>query len=83
MPRDRFALRYSCRGYRAVARRIAEVEATLADLVRRLGPLLATNSSPGAGSAAPAEGMGDGEHEELGERDTLDQEKRTVSAEYP
>ena len=32
--------------------------------------------------ASPAEGMGDGEHEELGERDTLDQEKRTVSAEY-
>ena len=26
---------------------------------------------------------GEGEHEEFGERDTLDQEKRPVSAEYP
>ena len=82
MPRDRFALSYPCRRRRTLVRYLTEVEATLADLVRRLGPLLATNSSPGAGSAAPAEGMGDGEHEELGERDTLDQEKRTVSAEY-
>ena len=33
--------------------------------------------------ASPAEGIGDGEHEEFGERDTLNQEKRAVSAEYP
>ena len=33
--------------------------------------------------ASPAEGIGDGEHEEFGERDTLDQEKCAVSAEYP
>jgi hypothetical protein len=29
------------------------------------------------------EGIGDGEHEEFGERDTLNQKKRAVSAEYP
>src|SRR3954453_1506736 len=52
--RDRFALRYSCRRRRTLVRYLTEVEATLADLVRRLGPLPATNSSPGAGSAAPA-----------------------------
>ena len=33
--------------------------------------------------ASSAEGIRDGEHEDFGERDTLDQEKRTVSAEYP
>jgi hypothetical protein len=33
--------------------------------------------------ASPPERIGDGEHEEFGERDTLDQEKRPVSAEYP
>jgi len=33
--------------------------------------------------ASPAERMGDGEHEEFGEADTLDQEKRAVGAEYP
>ena len=33
--------------------------------------------------ASPAEGIDDGEHEEFGERDTLNQEKRAVSAEYP
>jgi hypothetical protein len=33
--------------------------------------------------ASAAEGIGDGEHEEFGERDTLNQEKRAVSAKYP
>lgn len=32
---------------------------------------------------ASPEGIGNGEHEEFSERDTLDQEKRPVSAEYP
>jgi hypothetical protein len=31
---------------------------------------------------SPAEGIGDGEHEEFGERDTLDKEKRAVGTEY-
>src|SRR3954463_6196225 len=35
------------------------------------------------GCLASPEGISDGEHEEFGERDTLDQEKRPVSAEYP
>jgi len=47
--RDRFALRYSCRRRRTVARYFTKVEAALADLVRRLGSLLATNSSLGDG----------------------------------
>ena len=33
--------------------------------------------------ADTSEGINDGEHEEFGERDTLNQEKRAVSAEYP
>ena len=53
MPRDRLALPYPCRRRRTVVCDFTEVEAALADLVRRLGPLLATNSSPGAGSAPP------------------------------
>jgi len=41
MPRDRFALRYSCRRRRTLVRYLTEGEAALADLVRLAGPLLA------------------------------------------
>ena len=39
MPRDQFALRYSCRHRRTVVCDLIETKAASADLVRRLGPL--------------------------------------------